>query len=224
MLMERSFKDRSCEWCGNTYTPGGSRAKYCSPVCRGKARYWYIEGGAEKQEMLQSLVCHECGNIFSAGKMFARFCSASCQQAAYRRNKPEKSILLTRQWQEENPERVEDYKEKARRKYRVDRGEFLAALACYHPNRAIDKDGYILCYLCEINRPTDVDHDHSCSPARKHRCDICIRGLACGPCNRLIGLADDDPERLHRIADNLQTAKEAVRIRQISAGVAKGAA
>jgi Recombination endonuclease VII len=50
-----------------------------------------------------------------------------------------------------------------------------------------------------------IDHDHSCCP-ENYSCDQCRRGLACNRCNVLIGLAGDDPERLRRIADNLDRA------------------
>jgi hypothetical protein len=71
------------------------------------------------------------------------------------------------------------------------------------------------CYLCgdHLNRDephaTVFDHHHACCPSR-HTCDICRRGLACGRCNKLVGLADEDPERLRRIADALAAANELV--------------
>jgi hypothetical protein len=79
------------------------------------------------------------------------------------------------------------------------------------------------CYLCgtELSedkmpngrgRLTVIDHDHSCCP--KHRsCEICRRGLACNRCNKLIGAAEDNPELLRRIADNLEVANALVRRR-----------
>lgn len=77
-----------------------------------------------------------------------------------------------------------------------------------------DQDGR--CYLCgdplKPGRWTHVDHDHNCCPTHK-ACDYCRRGLACHNCNVLIGLAGDDPERLRRIAANLETAQRAVAAR-----------
>ena len=64
------------------------------------------------------------------------------------------------------------------------------------------------CYLCGdplTEQITRIDHDYRCCPYKKS-CSICRRGLACDACNLLIGKAQDDPERLHRIADNLAAA------------------
>ena len=72
------------------------------------------------------------------------------------------------------------------------------------------------CYLCGDPLPENgdyhavvVEHDHRhCPPGRS--CAVCRRGLACLCCNRLIGLARDDPKRLSRVAANLARAKRRV--------------
>jgi len=74
------------------------------------------------------------------------------------------------------------------------------------------------CYLCgdplskDLARTT-VDHDHSCCSrstrnpnSNKVSCGKCVRGISCAECNRLIACAHDDPDRLRRIADNLEAA------------------
>ena len=48
-----------------------------------------------------------------------------------------------------------------------------------------------------------VDHDHGCCPG-KRSCGKCIRGLLCGVCNMISGLAKDNPELLERIAQYLR--------------------
>ena len=40
-----------------------------------------------------------------------------------------------------------------------------------------------------------IDHDHSCCPG-VGSCGKCIRGLLCGNCNTMVGLAKESPERL----------------------------
>lgn len=68
-----------------------------------------------------------------------------------------------------------------------------------------------LCYLCsepldvEAVRGIHVDHDHSCCRGEKS-CGTCVRGLACFSCNLGIAKFGEDPERLRRVADNLEMA------------------
>ena|SRR5215475_4472416 len=65
-----------------------------------------------------------------------------------------------------------------------------------------------LCYLCGRSLETvrvHIDHHHSCCP-QTYSCRRCRRGLTCNQCNVCIGMAGDDPERLRRIADNLDAA------------------
>jgi hypothetical protein len=79
------------------------------------------------------------------------------------------------------------------------------------------------CYLCGCELDTsgasrsgptsphlDHVHDH-CGP--KKTCAICRRGIACAPCNLIVGWAKDDPDLLVRIADALRTANVAARAR-----------
>jgi hypothetical protein len=85
----------------------------------------------------------------------------------------------------------------------------------------LEQDGR--CYLCGDPLPRDlrktaVDHDHSCCPGPDPEpgsgyvtsCGRCVRGIACSACNQLIALARDDPDRLRRIADNLEVANRYV--------------
>ena len=72
------------------------------------------------------------------------------------------------------------------------------------------------CYLCgndlELGprNAVNVDHDHDHCPSRKS-CPVCRRGLTCNRCNSAIGLLDDDPELIRRVADNLEAARLAAR-------------
>lgn len=68
------------------------------------------------------------------------------------------------------------------------------------------------CYLCGDELALDdaiIEHDHRCCQ-RPNTCAACRRGLACRPCNILVGMALDDPDRLRRIADSLDAAKALV--------------
>lgn len=74
------------------------------------------------------------------------------------------------------------------------------------------------CYLCgepldleaKGNGKFHIDHDHSCCRGRKS-CGSCVRGLACKKCNTGIGMFGDDPERMRRVADNLEMATRRLR-------------
>lgn len=72
------------------------------------------------------------------------------------------------------------------------------------------------CYLCgdvlDLAKPRTihVDHDHVCCPGGTS-CGKCIRGIACDPCNRGIGYFRDDPERMRRVAGNLEAANRRLR-------------
>lgn len=81
-----------------------------------------------------------------------------------------------------------------------------------------------LCYLCWDPLPENlvkaaIDHDHACCPGTTS-CGKCVRGIACSSCNRLIGIARDDPYRLRRIADNLEAANSRVGARLLDARLA----
>lgn len=61
----------------------------------------------------------------------------------------------------------------------------------------------------EFDRWLAVDHDHECCPGEKS-CGKCIRGLLCISCNRMLGFAADDPQRLINGAEYLLARKNAL--------------
>jgi hypothetical protein len=50
-----------------------------------------------------------------------------------------------------------------------------------------------------------VDHNHKCKQGHEkaYGCPECVRGLLCGPCNKLLGWLRDDPAAFRRGADYL---------------------
>jgi Recombination endonuclease VII len=109
-------------------------------------------------------------------------------------------------WREENRYRIADYfREWRQRDNHGDEAKSWRDAAWQA------QDGR--CYLCERDLGPDrmaiIEHDHRCCPNGKS-CVICRRGLACDPCNRLIGFAGDDPDRVELIGRNLRSARDAV--------------
>jgi hypothetical protein len=76
------------------------------------------------------------------------------------------------------------------------------------------------CYLCGHEMAAAdarVDHDHSCCP-KERSCSVCWRGLAHNQCNMAIGIADESPDQLRRMADALEAAQMAFRERLAASG------
>lgn len=48
-----------------------------------------------------------------------------------------------------------------------------------------------------------VDHDRACCPRKTGTCGRCVRGLLCGPCNRALGMVEDNVATLHSLAEYL---------------------
>jgi hypothetical protein len=68
------------------------------------------------------------------------------------------------------------------------------------------------CSICgfsffgEKKSTVHVDHDHSCCE-KVPTCGKCNRGLICGNCNTMLGMAKDNAEVLEKAANYLRTAK-----------------
>ena len=64
------------------------------------------------------------------------------------------------------------------------------------------------CAICFTSVPGGhgwvVDHDHTCCPGERS-CGSCRRGILCVRCNSALGYAGDDPARLRRMADYLES-------------------
>lgn len=59
------------------------------------------------------------------------------------------------------------------------------------------------CWVCLDREAEQIDHNHDCCPG-KVGCQDCVRGLLCGPCNRMLGHASDNPEILSRAVEYLR--------------------
>lgn len=127
--------------------------------------------------------------------------------AALSPEEKERRAQLNRDWYRRNPRSSEQHQKlHLQHRYRLTperRAEMIAA-----------QDG--CCYLCgeplDLANPRKVhiDHDHECCRGGRS-CGTCIRGIACDPCNRGIGYFGSSPERMRRVADNLEMANRRLR-------------
>ena len=56
---------------------------------------------------------------------------------------------------------------------------------------------------CGQTEKLDIDHDHNCCPESGKSCGKCVRGWLCGPCNRALGMLQEDPRRIEGLLDYL---------------------
>lgn len=99
----------------------------------------------------------------------------------------------TQEWRKANPDKVAAQTGRRQARSQVDgrsrRQRYGVALNEWAEMSA---DG---CRICGTREGLVCDHDHDCCPG-KRSCGRCVRGALCGPCNRAIGLMQDDPDRL----------------------------
>lgn len=130
----------------------------------------------------------------------------------YRDAHREEARARTQAWRAANPEKVKAWTRSPQGK--ESRDKYLYDLSAEKKSRLLaEQDG--CCYLCgeplDLDKPRTihVDHDHSCCRGARS-CGNCVRGLACEPCNKAIGLFGDDPERMMRAAEHLAVANARV--------------
>ncbi len=63
------------------------------------------------------------------------------------------------------------------------------------------------CEICGSHERLCIDHDHSCCPKNSVTCGQCVRGILCDPCNKAIGIMEDNIENLMRAVKYLQKNK-----------------
>lgn len=111
-----------------------------------------------------------------------------CKNAKSRRwskENREKAIAAKRSWRKANPHRLAAQKRK--RVYGIT-DEQYQAMHDAHEGK---------CAICGSSKPwLNIDHDHVTGR---------VRGLLCKQCNWAIGLMKDDPQRLKRASEYLET-------------------
>lgn len=65
-----------------------------------------------------------------------------------------------------------------------------------------DLENTVLCDAC--GQPSDslvVDHNHNHNHPDGETCPDCVRGFLCRECNLILGMAEDDPVKLEKLAE-----------------------
>lgn len=73
------MKTKKCETCGKSFVPEHGGKKYCSSVCRNKAR--------RKEIKLSPFICKNCGKSFERKATGQRYCSEECKAEFREKNK-----------------------------------------------------------------------------------------------------------------------------------------
>lgn len=130
----------------------------------------------------------------------------------YRDAHREEACARTQAWRAANPEKVKAWTRSPKAK--ESRDKYLYGLSVEKRAQLLAEQNSC-CYLCgeplDLEKPqkVHVDHDHSCCRGARS-CGKCVRGLACEPCNKAIGLFGDNPERMKRAAERLAVANAKV--------------
>jgi len=128
----------------------------------------------------------------------------------------EKNLAQVREYDKQRwAQRRDSHNERARlkRKVRSKREQSRLDAEAYYRKRygitlreydqkMVDQQGRCaICMQPQAKNRLHMDHDHACCPNTTGRlCGHCARGLLCGTCNMLIGLIENDPKFLDRIA------------------------
>ena len=196
-----------CEECGREFSATHRDARWCGNTCRERKR---LRGIPKEYVQYPDRPCAVCDTSFTPRRGNQIFCSKKCKNLSMNR----RYAPRMQTWRAANHDKLLNSKRRYNEHQRVAKKAVANKLHQAQDGR---------CYLCGVPLPTPggkggpcIDHDHSCCP-QGFSCDICRRGLACQPCNLIIGKAADDPARLRRIADNLEKANALVRQREATA-------
>ena len=166
--------------------------------------------------------CHVCGELKPLSDFYraagmrdghrndCKTCNLAAKARRYAAN-PEPAKERARRWQQENPERLNEYRRRRRKEPAVKARERAAHLRRKYGITLEQYDELLaaqggVCFLCS-RPPTDgislhVDHHHETGAIRK---------LLCFRCNNALGDLGDDPDLLRRAARYLDSHDPEVR-------------
>lgn len=135
------------------------------------------------------------GYASSGFRSRCRVCKNAERRAYYVLNKDRLKHHWRTAWAAKSPQQRRRIRAK---RYGITPERLASLLEAQQESCAICKEKFT-----EGNVPC-VDHDHSC--CIKGSCGKCVRGLLCNRCNKLLGLAQDDPNILQEAIRYLLTS------------------
>lgn len=182
---------RPCEMCGTVMSLAPHQnARFCH-ACRIERQREQNTAAKAKSRAKgpRTLTCKRCGTEFQKNPRGRdpRACP-DCRKADYEARRPPRKTT---------PE--DRYRWRLARQY---------GLTVEQRDRMSDRQNGC-CAICGVQEGPKVrlhvDHDHACCPTSGMSCGKCVRGLICGHCNRTMGLLNEDPETLARMARYLKS-------------------
>ena len=178
----RLYKEvKQCQVCSEEFTAYRSTSLYCSKVCSGMASRRRVRDGATLPK--QEVKCIYCGKTFTQRHSQQKFCSRSCSQMNWH------------------------YSERGQ-----DKRFWTSYRLRFETVEAILKTQGNACAICQATfdgarrSAVHVDHDHTCC-ASVPTCGKCNRGLICGNCNTMLGMARDNAAVLEKAAEYLRSSR-----------------
>lgn len=196
----------------------GRRSRGNSGLCEMHLMQRRRGGELKPSRWASEWVCVVCGKDVERGAGSRKHCSGRCQTLdSYHRGARPKSSTCELCGEEfslvgQSGERIQ----RTDTKWCPDCGRYSRSTLRYKnygvtPQRYSEalKSG---CEICgAVVEVLHIDHDHNCCPPRSKgktkTCGKCVRGFLCGPCNRSIGMMQDDPDRLMNAARYLTKTK-----------------
>ena len=149
-----------------------------------------------------SAYCKKCMALYYA-KRYARKTEPMFKSDTHKQCRICREILPKEEFSTRSIGRLNTYCDSCQRAYNRKRVIERHGLTVEEYTSFLESHGYG-CYICGYDGPTplSIDHDHSCCPGQ-NGCRKCFRGLICSHCNRILGLASDNPDTLRKLADYL---------------------
>jgi len=129
--------------------------------------------------------CPNCGKKFeeSNNKIY---CSGNCRGYSWRKNNPEKTSVIQKNYRKNHPEKMTKlYRKYTLQKHGITQDEYDEML----------KNQKGMCAICGQKKFLVIDHNHITQK---------IRGLLCFQCNNLLGFAEDNIETLKHAIDYIE--------------------